>query len=182
MFFLDAVFFLGKCFMIVYPLLFLLMLIFFGRMVVALIRRHDDFHKKRAISYFLGLFVLTVLLGFSWRLFVSYAFDSSLEDIATKEHHVYFDEVLLDQRFSKDLINRIINRQRVKISGSHPTGSSFIKFEGAFQEVGITLRKDSRDKNVYWLFLADVPYGGSLGYVEVPHEIVQFSVLRASKL
>jgi len=169
---LDIALFFDNFLKLLLLVLFFIALFLFGKLVFFLLFHNHDLNIRKYIYYCSGIIIFIVVSAFLSMTFLSYAFDSSLKIMVEESSHVYVDSVLLERKNSEDLVSRIIDRDSIKMSGSRPTISILVVLQGASRRLEFLLRRDSRDQDVYWVFLVDAPYSGSLGYVEIPAELM----------
>lgn len=117
---------------------------------------------KKYLIYFSSIsFVLLVFMG-SKDLAFNYFLKSSL----VSADQIQGPSDLLVKRES--LLKALKSISTFKgVSGSHPTeSSSFALFlDGNYYEMEIA--RDSRNKNVFWVFYKGFPFGGEVGFIDV---------------
>ncbi len=108
----------------------------------------------RRVKLFVPVIMSLLFVTFSAQLVSRYyLFKFSVEAISQPSSIVKFNGIEVSNEIREKLIYAFKNRKQTKLSGSHPLEKITLTIQSELFSISFSLRKDSREHDLYWVFL-----------------------------
>ncbi|RUO36776.1 hypothetical protein CWE13_07960 [Aliidiomarina shirensis] len=119
---------------------------------------------RKLAPYMITLIVISFSLQLTSRYFL---FHYVITELRNPQSMVTIDGVAAPQDVREYLSDVFANRTQSKMSGSHPINTAELEIGKDDYSLVLFLRQDSRDKELYWVFLDKGRIQGNMTFIKI---------------